>query len=221
MNFLKNKNGGWLVPSRTKLPPNTNIPNFSEIGYECTIGDHSIIGGYVSFGKRCHIGPNSTVGSHVEFGDSCVIREYCTIDNCVEFRNHCRIFHSTKIGKSALIGNDVSIGDNCIIDECSELGCGCYIGEGCIIGHRIVAIGDMVNICANVSMEGVIVQKIMTLANVDGSGRQVIVIKHKDGILIRAGCFAGDLTMFVKKATEEGKMKYVKMIQCACECLSE
>jgi hypothetical protein len=61
-------------------------------------------------------------------------------------------------------------------------------------------------------MEGVEMQQWVTISNLDGSGRQVIIILHKDGIKIRAGCFLGTLEDFVAKATSEGKKIYASAI---------
>ena len=52
----------------------------------------------------------------------------------------------------------------------------------------------------------------LSLANVDGTGRYVLVVRHADGVLIRAGCFLGDLGKFVAMASAEGKHIYVAVL---------
>ena len=82
----------------------------------------------------------------------------------------------------------------------SEIGNGCEIGDGCKI-------------------EGVKCLDFMTLSNVDGSGRQIILIKHSDGIIVRAGCFVGDISAFIEKAKSENKMKYVSIVGAIAEVM--
>jgi len=49
----------------------------------------------------------------------------------------------------------------------------------------------------------------MTAANIDGSGRQLLLILRPDGTQhVRAGCFFGTLDEFVSRASAKGKMKY-------------
>ena len=59
------------------------------------------------------------------------------------------------------------------------------------------------------------------MSNVDGSGRQMQVICHTGGILIRNGCFKGTLDEFCQKALSEGKTRYAKVVRAAAEALSE
>ena len=59
----------------------------------------------------------------------------------------------------------------------------------------------------------------MTLSNVDGSGRQIILIKHSDGIIVRTGCFVGDISEFIEKAKSENKMKYVSIVGAIAEVM--
>ena len=61
----------------------------------------------------------------------------------------------------------------------------------------------------------------MCMSNVDGSGRQIQIIVHTDGILIRAGCFRGSLEAFCEKALTENKTRYAKVIRAAAEALAD
>ena len=61
----------------------------------------------------------------------------------------------------------------------------------------------------------------MCLSNVDGSGRQIQVFIHKEGILIRAGCFKGSLEEFCKKAKDEGKTRYAAVVKAAALALQQ
>jgi hypothetical protein len=59
---------------------------------------------------------------------------------------------------------------------------------------------------------GVTVQSWLTLGNVDGTGRQVKVVKHAEGVRVEAGCFQGTLEEFCAKAASEGKDRYVRVV---------
>ena len=59
----------------------------------------------------------------------------------------------------------------------------------------------------------------MTLANITSTGRQVLLVKHVDGIYVEAGCFAGTLAEFSAKAAAEGKDQYVKVIEAVASVL--
>lgn len=59
------------------------------------------------------------------------------------------------------------------------------------------------------------------MSNVDGSGRQIQIIVHPDGIKIRASCFVGTLNEFCNKASIEGKQIYTSVIRAAAEALQQ
>jgi hypothetical protein len=59
----------------------------------------------------------------------------------------------------------------------------------------------------------VAVESFLQLDNVDGSGRKILIIKHSDGVLIRAGCFLGTAEEFLERAEQEGKSRYVAVIK--------
>ena len=61
-------------------------------------------------------------------------------------------------------------------------------------------------------LEGMLVKHWLTLANVDGSGRQILVINDGKQTLIRAGCFLGNLAEFSERAEDENKTAYVAII---------
>ena len=59
----------------------------------------------------------------------------------------------------------------------------------------------------------------MTASNIDGSGRQIIIVTDGVKTIVRAGCFAGSLTEFAKKANAEGKYLYASMIPAMASIL--
>ena len=82
----------------------------------------------------------------------------------------------------------------------STIGNGCTIGDGCTIGNYCT-IGDGCTIGNGCTWLGVQVSKWLTLANVDGSGRQLKVVVAVDGsVKVEAGCFVGTADEFCKKA---------------------
>ena len=62
-------------------------------------------------------------------------------------------------------------------------------------------------------------QSWLTLGNVDGSGRQVKVVKYDGGLLVEAGCFQGTLEEFCTKAAAEGKDRYVRVISAVAAAM--
>lgn len=87
----------------------------------------------------------------------------------------------------------------------SELGDACKLGPYCKLGSS-TEIGE------NSTWLGVTVQSWLTLANVDGAGMPVTMVKHADGVMVNAGCFLGTLDEFIEKVTERGMNRYVAVI---------
>ena len=97
------------------------------------------------------------------------------------------------------------------IPSYSEIGNYCTIGDG-------YKIGDDCKIGAGCTWLGVKVKSWLTLANVDGSNRQIKIVRSDEGeIKIEAGCFIGTLDEFIAKAKSEGKLRYVAVISAIAE----
>lgn len=112
------------------------------------------------------------------------------------------------IGNYCTIGNDCTIGDRCRIGNDCTIGYGCSIGNYCTIGYGCTWLG-------------VQVYKWLTLANVDGSGRQLKVVVAVDGsVKVEAGCFVGTADEFCKKAAAEGKGTYVAVVRAVVQALT-
>ena len=117
----------------------------------------------------------------------------------------------TEIPRYSEIGNDCTIGDYCTIGNGCTIGDYCTIGNGCTIGNRCT-IGD------GCTWLGLKVKSWLTLANVDGSNRQIKIVKSiEDKIKIEAGCYTGTLDDFLAKAKSEGKLRYVSVISAIAE----
>ena len=105
----------------------------------------------------------------------------------------------SEIGNGCKIGDDCKIGNDCEIGDCCEIGNGCKIGDVCI-------------------WLGVKAKSWLTLANIDGSGRQIKVVRSVDDeIKIEAGRFQGVLAEFIDRAKAEGKLRYVSIIGAIAE----
>ena len=94
---------------------------------------------------------------------------------------------------------DTVIGDGCKIGDDCTIGYDCKIGYGC-------------------TWLGVKVKSWLTLANVDGSNRQIKIVRSDEGeIKIEAGCFIGNLDEFIAKSKSEGKLRCVAVIGAIAE----
>lgn len=87
----------------------------------------------------------------------------------------------------------------------SVFGNGCEIGNWCDIGDRC-KIGDECKI------DGIACAWFMTAANIDGTGRQILIVSDGTNTIVRAGCFRGSVDAFVAKAAAEGKSAYAAVI---------
>ena len=103
------------------------------------------------------------------------------------------------------------IQDETVIPDYSELGDFCTLGHGCTLGYGC-KLGE------NTNWLNTTVKSWLTLANVDGSGRQIKIVRGTDSqIKIEAGCFLGTLEEFLAKAKEENKFRYVSIIGAIAE----
>ena len=110
------------------------------------------------------------------------------------------------LGESCVLGADCKIGAGCKFGDGCELGAYCTLGAGC-------ALGD------NTQWLKVTVESWLTLANVDGSGRQIKIVKHAEGVRVEAGCFQGTLEDFCTQAASEGKDRYVRVISAVAAAM--
>lgn len=94
----------------------------------------------------------------------------------------------------------------CVFGHGSKLGRGCEFAEGCKFDRGC-------------KIQDAVIDSLLMLQCVDGSGRQIIVIKTGGEIHIQAGCFFGTLEEFCDKASREGKDRYVKVISAVAEAM--
>ena len=82
-------------------------------------------------------------------------------------------------------------------------------------------LGNGLKFGKKLTIEGVKCRDLMTMGNVDGVGRQVVIIVHTEGIKIRAGCFSGSLDEFCANAESENKITYSKVVRAAAEAFEQ
>ena len=122
------------------------------------------------------------------------------------------------LGESCVLGAGCKIGDDCKIGAGCRLGAGCKFGAYCRLGNDC-RLGESCTLGANTQWLGVTVESWLTLANVDGSGRPVKIIKHAEGVRVEAGCFQGTLEEFCIQAASEGKDRYVRVISAVAAAM--
>jgi NDP-sugar pyrophosphorylase family protein len=154
------------------------------------------------YGDGATLGNDATLGYGATPGYGATSGDWATLGDGVT------------LGDRATLGNGVTLGD------WATLGYGVTLGDGVTLGYG-VTLGDGVMLGKKLTSEGVKVRALMTMANVDGSGRRVHIYVHTNGIIVRAGCFKGDLDEFCQKATKEGKTRYARVIRAAAEALKD
>ena len=113
---------------------------------------------------------------------------------------------SRDYGNNNTLGDGNKLGNWNTLGDGNKLGNNNTLGSGFRFGHRL-------------QMSGCKVLALICMSNVDGSGRQINVIVHTEGIKIEAGCFGGSLDEFCEKATSEGKTRYARVVRAAAEAL--
>ena len=119
-----------------------------------------------------------------------VIPAYSTLGD------HCKLGCGCKLGDGCKLGCDCKLGCGC------DLGCDCKRGAGCKLG-------------CDCTLEGLVCKRFMNLSNIDGSGRQLLVVTDGLHTVVRAGCFRGSAKEFVVRAREENKLVYAAVVPAA------
>jgi hypothetical protein len=140
------------------------------------------------FGYGCTLGYGCTFGNVCTFGSGCTFGNVCT------FGYDCKFGYGCKFGNVCTFVNDYAFGYGC------KFGYGCTFGNVCTFGN-------------DCQINTIKIVKLMTLSNVDDSGRQVKLIFDGRNVHVEAGCFFGNVNDFCEKAESEGKHFYSKMIR--------
>ena len=107
-----------------------------------------------------------------------------------------------------IVPDGTTLPPGAVVPSYSYIGDYCTIGNGCSIGDGCTWLG-------------VRASKWLTLANVDGSGRQLKVVVAVDGsVKVEAGCFVGTADEFCDRAKDEGKGTYVSVVRAVAQALT-
>ncbi|HQN47693.1 MAG TPA: hypothetical protein PK034_11675 [Rugosibacter sp.] len=166
-----------------------------------------------------HFGNKAKIGDRGKIGKNATIGDRATIGNLASIGDGTKIGNFATIGNWAMIGRRSTIGDWASIGDCATIGDGAKIGYRATIGDG-PEFGGAVTFGQRLTCEGVKVIRMMTMSNVDGSGRRLHIYVHTKGIFVRAGCFCGSLDEFCKRAEEEGKVIYSSVVRAAAEALA-
>lgn len=235
MNFEINSEGGWIIPSGTVLSEAVNVPSYSQIGNvcvfanDCTFGRNCKFGNDCKFGANCRFDRENKFGNHTKLGVSCTVAELTTFGNFCSFGAGCTLGYNSQVGISAKFMPDCKIGPNSAIDRLAVFGFGCGFGLNVSIGayshfkqdchfSELCEIGASAELPDKFFLRGTEVSRMFSLANVDGSGRNVIIARTIDNkLVISAGCFFGTVDKFCEKAEGEGKLVYSAVVRAAAE----
>ena len=149
---------------------------------------------FSTLGNDCKLGNGCTLGNYCKLGNGCTLGDGCTLGNCCTFGDCCDLGDDCIFGDYCKLGNDCTFGDYC------------KLGDYCTLGYEL-------NPGEHLQWLGAEVESFLTLSNVDGSGRQVKLVKHVNStVMVEAGCFLGTVDEFVAKAEDEGKLRYARLI---------
>ena len=202
--FPLNEYCGWVVPDMANVPAGTVVPANSQFGNHCTFDD------------RCKFGIGCTFGNHCTFDDRCKFGIGCTFGNHCTFDDRCKFGNFRTFGIGCKFGIDCKFGNHCTFETSCTFEISCTFGSSCKFDNHCT-FGNGCKFGSACTLEGVTMIDWLTLGNVDGTGRQVLLVWHADGVLVRAGCFLGTVDEFCAKAEAEGKHRYVRVIRAVAE----
>ena len=155
---------------------------------------------YSVFGDRCKFGDNAEFGGASKFGNGCrfgsgaKFGDDTTFADCAEFGCSNRFGDRTRFGYAAKFGNKTIFGKQILFGACTKFGDDCYIED-----EKLV--------------------KIITAANIDGTGRQVMLIFNGETVKVRAGCFFGTYQEMARNALSESKPVYASVVTAMAEAM--
>ena len=106
----------------------------------------------------------------------------------------------------SVFGYGAKFGDLAVFGDRAEFGYGAEFGDGAKFGD-------------DCSIEGEKLVKIITAANIDGSGRQIMLIFNGETVKVRAGCFFGTYQEMAEKALSESKPLYAAVVTAMAEAM--
>lgn len=228
MNFPVNSNGGWDIPDNTLISKPTIIPSRSVVGDNCKFTETCVFGNNVQFGasayfaEKCQFGEYCTFGKQAVAGQQCVFGSDCKFADNPHIGKECYFSAYCVFGDSATIGTKCIFGVGCKFGDFAVFGSLCQFKTSCKFGSGSMfedaefsgrtEFGSNTRL-TNSTMCNVKIDYFLTLANVDGSQRNIVMIRSGNTVYVSAGCFFGTVDEFCKKATVEHKQMYVYVIK--------
>ncbi len=123
--YLEARRRGYRFASY--VSPHAIVDDGTEIGENCSIGDHAIVAPYTRIGDDVRIGAGAVIGHH------CVLEDHCFIGV------NCTVLGSVRIGARALVGAGAVIRDQISLGEASIVGIGATIVRDTVPGSVHVA----------------------------------------------------------------------------------
>ena len=179
-----------------------------EIAPYSTFDDNNDFGEESTFGASCNFG----VGNH--FCERTTFAPRCT------FGGHNIFGSDVEFGFGATFGEYCYIGDHSTIGDRATFGYHNRVGNDVVIGTH-AQLGESFSHGERLTIEGVKAIALMNMRNVAGSGRDILIIVHTEGIKIRAGSFVGSLGEFSLQAGEEGNLRCALVVTAAAKALAE
>jgi len=146
------------IPPSCRIGPYCTIAAGVEMGEDCELVSHIVLGGPTRIGHNNRIFPFASVGiepqdlkykgelTWLEIGDHNVIREYVTISRGTPGGGLTRVGSHTLIMAYTHIAHDCAIGDHVILANAATLGGHVTVEDWAVIGalcpvHQIVRVG--------------------------------------------------------------------------------
>ena len=146
------------------------------------------------------IGGSTAIPAYSELHAGCTLGNHCTLGDWCKLGNHCMLGDWCKLGSHCTLGDSCRLGDYCTLGHWCTLGDCCKLGDCCQLGNHC-------------TLEGLLCRRFMNLSNVDGSGRQILLVTDGKKVLVRAGCFLGSPKEFCAKAEKGKKSVYADTVR--------
>jgi acyl-[acyl carrier protein]--UDP-N-acetylglucosamine O-acyltransferase len=171
------------------------------------------------YGNYNALGNGNMLGNDNTFGNYNTLRDGNTLGNDNTFGNYNAFGDDNVLGDRNKLRNDSTFGDYNTLGDRNRLGNNTTLGDYNTLGHYS-SLGDEFRHGKRFSAEGVKVIKVMTAANIDGSGERIHIYVHTKGVLIVGGGFRGTVDEFCAKATAENKTIYADVVRATADAFA-
>ena len=148
---------------------------------------------------------NKWINTLKKVNDTFIVPDWERFRDSIDFTGYeFKFGNGTTFGNGTIFGNYTTFGNGTIFGNNTKFGDGTTFGR-------------------NIEWNKTITNHIYKLANIDGSGRQVLIAKCNKNELIRieAGCFKGTSEEFINRANHENKLMYVQLVGAFCDGLKQ